>query len=288
MVTFRCRFPSFGVWISNWKLMNAVGVLDRGFVTAAEPVMEQKLSLNVALFTLLSLCFHSQLCACPWTNTHCGGLSLHWDLGFHCAGSTPLGTLCPFEIYNLEMYAQFIVPQFITTVSWHFLGAWNCVLFCILLHFHKSYLCLVVSDPVLINVSMVKQHKDGEQAFVVKGVSPKVSGAGVEGYYSAAQALSGQRLPSLSVIKCLSHSQFAWLMTQFQQKSRLESRSSQSQGNIDTSILHTVSLGTYTMYTEFITYKFSSHTWSMGWGSGFILTGKKEANILFEVLKGCA
>lgn len=35
--------------------MNAVGVLDRGFVMAAEPVMEQKLSLNVTLFTLLSL-----------------------------------------------------------------------------------------------------------------------------------------------------------------------------------------------------------------------------------------
>lgn len=35
--------------------MNAVGVLDKGFVTAAEPVMEQRLSLNVTLLTLLSL-----------------------------------------------------------------------------------------------------------------------------------------------------------------------------------------------------------------------------------------
>lgn len=35
--------------------MNAVGVLDRGFVTAVEPVMEQKLSLGVPLLTMLSL-----------------------------------------------------------------------------------------------------------------------------------------------------------------------------------------------------------------------------------------
>lgn len=36
--------------------MNAAGVLDGGFVTAAEPVMEQKLSLNVTLFTPSYVC----------------------------------------------------------------------------------------------------------------------------------------------------------------------------------------------------------------------------------------
>lgn len=61
LVTFRCPPPSFGAWVSNVKLMNAVGVLDGGFVTAAEAVMEHRLSLNV---TLLS----------P-NKDHCGGLS---------------------------------------------------------------------------------------------------------------------------------------------------------------------------------------------------------------------
>lgn len=35
--------------------MNAVGVLDRGFVMAAEPVIEQKLSLNVTVLSLPTL-----------------------------------------------------------------------------------------------------------------------------------------------------------------------------------------------------------------------------------------
>lgn len=45
----------------------------------------------------------------------------------------------------------------------------------------------LVSDLVLINVSMVKQYKGGEQAFVVKE-SVLSHRAGVEEYYSAVQA----------------------------------------------------------------------------------------------------
>lgn len=49
-----------------------------------------------------------------------------------------------------------------------FLCACNCFLFYILLPFHKSYLFCVVRDLHLINESVVKQYKGGEQAFVVK------------------------------------------------------------------------------------------------------------------------
>lgn len=114
LVTFRCQFPSFGVWISNWKLMNAVGVLDKGFVTAAEPVMEQKLSLNVALFTLLSLpalCLSVRKWPLWWLI-----ISLSTTHGLHCSGSTlfkaqyalsnvkPWKSMCSFLFISLSLW----------------------------------------------------------------------------------------------------------------------------------------------------------------------------------------
>lgn len=151
--------------------MNAVGVLDRGFVTAAEPVMEQNMSLHSvhSAFTpnSLSVC-EKMTIVVSW--------SFHWvDLMvFPVEVLLYLSHNMPFEIYNLELYACMHGPTYCSLV-YHYsppslLCAWNCVLCYILLYryCHKSYLFWVVSDLVLINVSMVKQYKGGEQAFVVE------------------------------------------------------------------------------------------------------------------------